>query len=154
MLQEYIDAINKAAPVYEDSVAIPECLQARLSSIHSGVVVEDLTERLKSGELCDDIQAEMPESFVDRIHNMIMRRQQKLATESFVWFTMREDEQGHMFLSWPVSGYSPITSGMIFHDLKVQQACTRLKGRHHIKHIQVTGPIKEQSVYFDWIPTE
>jgi hypothetical protein len=205
MLQEYIESVTKATPVFEIPVVLEKnairdtffpvfkgcnvvvledsdrvgdptnlldaeviidqqsidrriepCYQAELSRIHSEAMVEDLTDRLKSGELSDDPLVEMPESFVSRIADMLERRRIKLANEKLVWFTMREDHSGHMFLSWPLSGYMPITGGMIFHDLKVQKACTRLKNRHHIKNIQVTGSVVPSAVpvYFDWIPTE
>lgn len=117
------------------------CMQAKLSQIHSNA----------AHLVPNDEPPVSSEEFVGRIQNMIMRRQKKLESEKFVFFSMREDEQEHIYVSWPVSGYMPISAGMIFHDLKVQKACTRLKGRHHIKNIQVIGKVVSQSSYFDWI---
>lgn len=139
---------------------VPACFQALLSEAHKDVVVEDIEDRLRSGNFNADLDGDTPppmfEFFAGRLAALLEKRRIKLSTEKMVWFTLRTEPNGDVYLNWPISAYMPVSAGGIYHDQKVQRACTRLKGRAHIKGIRVTGSVKPSAIpmYFEWVDTE
>ena len=111
---------------------------------------DELCERIASGEYDPDgHDFQMPAGFVDRIRDLLKRREKALK-EKMVWFTFGLDGRD-CYSSWPVAAYHfGACNQTCYNEPKVAPALLRLMKRDVIQGIRVTGPIP-QHWYFGTI---
>lgn len=131
----------------------PHIQQSVLSSIH---FVKPAPVTTLNADHDGDTPSPMVKFFAGGITALLEKHLTKLATEKMIWFTLRTEPNGDVYLNWPISAYMSVSAGRIYYDQKVQRACTRLKGRAHIREIKVTGAVKPSVIplYFEWVGTE
>ena len=134
-------------PAHKD--ALLDCLNIAEKGVTCRVIPDD---QLSVDDSPIEIAPSTLDGFRQQVFEFLQRRAALLkSTEQFVWFTFRQDEQGDIFVSWPVSGYQHLPSHIIARDERVIEAGSRLKQRRHIKAITVVGPIRNYEQYYPWI---
>ncbi len=163
---DYIATILAQQPTYTLEIPYEEGALEKFVAPQSGILTDeeledfkqkyqeyvesDFTKRVKAGqlkkqELADDM-AKVMVAIAERLEKVRERNK-----ELMVWFTYRVDETGQIYVSWPISGYTPFRSDDIMADAKVKAAGLRLSKRTHIKEIKVVARGVNPDVYFAWL---
>lgn len=110
-------------------------------------IEDDLNTRLRSG--CIDPLDEVvhpvvwPEGFRARVEKIIRDRQSELDNK-IQWLTVRRDQHGLSYHSFPLASYRfGLSYAQIAQQPSVTNALHRIRNREHIQSIKVAGPVPQ-----------